>query len=34
MSVAAIRHSQKFDWDRIAEQWIAVFMQVAGRSTN
>jgi glycosyltransferase involved in cell wall biosynthesis len=34
MSVAATRHSQKFDWDRIAEQWIAVFMQVAGRGVN
>jgi len=34
MSVAAVRHSQKFDWDRIAEQWIGVFMQVTGRGVN
>lgn len=34
MALAAIRHSQKFDWDQITEQWIAVFMQVTGRSAN
>jgi glycosyltransferase involved in cell wall biosynthesis len=34
MAAAAIRHAQKFDWDRIAEQWISVFMQVTGRGVN
>jgi glycosyltransferase involved in cell wall biosynthesis len=34
MAAAAIRHSRKFDWDRITEQWIAVFMQVTGRDAN
>jgi glycosyltransferase involved in cell wall biosynthesis len=34
MAAAAIRHSRKFDWDRIAKQWMAVFMQVTGRSAN
>jgi glycosyltransferase involved in cell wall biosynthesis len=34
MAAAAIRHSRKFDWDRIAEQWMAVFLQVTGRSAN
>jgi glycosyltransferase involved in cell wall biosynthesis len=34
MSLAAIRHSQKFDWDQIAAQWSAVFAEVAGRSLN
>lgn len=34
MAAAAIRHSRKFDWDRITEQWMAVFLQVTGRSPN
>jgi len=34
MAAAAIRHSRKFDWDRITEQWMAVFMQVTGRRVN
>jgi len=34
MAAAAIRHSRKFDWDRITEQWMAVFMQVTGRGAN
>jgi len=34
MAVAAIGHSQKFDWDQITEQWIAVFMQITNRSAN
>jgi glycosyltransferase involved in cell wall biosynthesis len=34
MAAAAIRHSRKFDWDQITEQWMAVFMQVTGRSAN
>ena len=34
MAAAAIRHSRKFDWDRITEQWMAVFMQVTGRYAN
>lgn len=34
MAAAAIRHSRKFDWDLIAKQWTAVFMQVTGRSAN
>ena len=31
MSVAAVRHSRKFDWDRIAQQWAEVFVKVARR---
>jgi glycosyltransferase involved in cell wall biosynthesis len=27
-SHAAIRHTQQFDWDRIAQQWASVFQQV------
>jgi len=34
MAAVAVRHSQKFDWDEITEQWIAVFTQTASRSTN
>jgi glycosyltransferase involved in cell wall biosynthesis len=34
MAAAAIRHSRKFDWDRITEEWVAVFMQVTGRDAN
>lgn len=34
MAAAAFQHSRKFDWDRIAEQWMAVFMEVTGRSPN
>lgn len=34
MGDAAIQHSKKFDWDRIAEQWIAVFMQVMSQGAN
>jgi glycosyltransferase involved in cell wall biosynthesis len=34
MSATAIRHSQKFDWDRISGQWAEVLMQVTGRSMN
>jgi glycosyltransferase involved in cell wall biosynthesis len=34
MAIAAVKHSQKFDWDRITEQWVAVFMKVTGRSAN
>jgi len=29
MSVAAARHAQKFDWDRIAQEWSEVFLRVA-----
>jgi glycosyltransferase involved in cell wall biosynthesis len=28
MASAAARHSRKFDWDRITEQWIGVFREV------
>jgi glycosyltransferase involved in cell wall biosynthesis len=28
MAFAAVRHSRKFDWDQIAEQWIEVFQNV------
>jgi glycosyltransferase involved in cell wall biosynthesis len=28
MASAAVRHSRKFDWDEIAEQWSQVFLQV------
>jgi glycosyltransferase involved in cell wall biosynthesis len=34
MAAAAIEHSRKFDWDRIAEQWIDVFMQVSRRGAS
>ena len=29
MAAAAARHSQKFDWDQIADQWAGVFQEVA-----
>jgi len=28
MALAAARHSQKFDWDHITEQWIGIFREV------
>ena len=28
MASSAVRHSEKFDWDRIAQQWIEVFREV------
>jgi 1,2-diacylglycerol 3-alpha-glucosyltransferase len=28
MAAAAGRHSRKFDWDRIVEQWIELFREV------
>jgi glycosyltransferase involved in cell wall biosynthesis len=31
MAAAALRHSQKFDWDQIAQQWADVFQKVARR---
>ena len=35
MASAAARHSRKFDWDQITEQWIAVFQNVvAERRTS
>ncbi len=35
MASAAARHSRKFDWDQITEQWIAVFQDVvAERRTS
>jgi len=34
MSSAAPRHSRKFDWDRVAEQWAGVFQQVVAQRQN
>jgi glycosyltransferase involved in cell wall biosynthesis len=34
MASAAAQHSRKFDWDRIAQQWIGVFQQVVAESRN
>jgi glycosyltransferase involved in cell wall biosynthesis len=34
MALAAARHSQKFDWDQIAEQWTGVFQDVVARRLN
>ena len=31
MASAAVQHSQKFDWDRIARQWAEVFEKVVAR---
>ncbi|HXM23211.1 MAG TPA: glycosyltransferase family 4 protein [Terriglobales bacterium] len=34
MASAAARHSQKFDWDQIAKQWIKVFRDVVAERQN
>jgi len=34
MVSAAARHSWKFDWDRIAEQWIGIFREVVAERQN
>jgi glycosyltransferase involved in cell wall biosynthesis len=34
MASAAARHSRKFDWDQIAEQWTGVFREVAQRQRD
>jgi glycosyltransferase involved in cell wall biosynthesis len=34
MALAAARHSQKFDWDQIAEQWTGVFRDVVAQRLN
>lgn len=31
MASAAARHSRKFDWDRVAEQWMDVFQEVVAQ---
>jgi hypothetical protein len=31
MASAAAPHSQKFDWDQIAEQWREVFQEVVAQ---
>jgi glycosyltransferase involved in cell wall biosynthesis len=31
MASAAVRHSLKFDWDRVAEQWAGVFQEVVAQ---
>jgi glycosyltransferase involved in cell wall biosynthesis len=31
MSAAAVAHSHKFDWDRIAGEWAKVFQEVVAR---
>ena len=31
MASAAVRHSQKFDWDRVTEQWVGVFQRVVAQ---
>jgi glycosyltransferase involved in cell wall biosynthesis len=32
MSAAAVLHSQRFDWDRIAQQWTDIFQEIAGQN--
>jgi glycosyltransferase involved in cell wall biosynthesis len=34
MASAAVRHSRKFDWDQIAEQWIGIFREVVAERQN
>ena len=34
MSWAAARHSRKFDWDQITQQWIGVFEEVVAERQN
>jgi hypothetical protein len=34
MASAALRHSRKFDWDRISEQWAGVFREVVAERQN
>jgi glycosyltransferase involved in cell wall biosynthesis len=34
MASAAARHSRKFDWDQITEQWIGVFQDVVEKRQN
>jgi len=34
MGDSAIQHSKKFDWDRIVEQWIGVFVRVIYQSAS
>jgi glycosyltransferase involved in cell wall biosynthesis len=34
MALAAARHSQKFNWDRVAEQWAEVFQEVVAQRQN
>jgi glycosyltransferase involved in cell wall biosynthesis len=31
MAAAAVRHSQKFDWNRVTEQWAGVFQRVVAQ---
>jgi glycosyltransferase involved in cell wall biosynthesis len=34
MAAAAARHSRKFDWDRVTEQWVGVFQDVVAQRQN
>jgi len=34
MGSAAVRHSQKFDWDRVTQQWAGVFQEVFAQRQN
>jgi glycosyltransferase involved in cell wall biosynthesis len=34
MAAAAARHSRKFDWDRVTEQWMGVFQDVVAQRQN
>jgi len=34
MASSAARHSRKFDWNQVAEKWMDVFQEVAGRRQN
>ncbi len=34
MASAALRHSRKFDWDRISAQWAGVFREVVAERQN
>jgi glycosyltransferase involved in cell wall biosynthesis len=34
MASAAVRHSRKFDWDRVTEEWAGVFQEVVTQRQN
>jgi glycosyltransferase involved in cell wall biosynthesis len=34
MASEAVRHSRKFDWDRVAQQWAEVFQEVVAQRQN
>jgi len=32
MSAAAVIHAQRFDWDRVAQQWADIFQETVRQS--